>query len=388
MPRSRAVVDELRHGRPDLAPHPPLRPVIGAVTPLSVLYDRVVAASARGEARAAHAAFLAIVGLHARGAADRVPTALPRRSVAWRRYSEVRRIDLIALATGARAVAKFEDLREPVAAALSARLRAKGLGVVYVGPYTKRFDVSVSDAAGPAARSGLYTVIASHGSEAPAIAEMERDRSIEGARRAGLLLGYPRCCVEAFVSVEASVVSAVEGINEAAIRSSAGLHDEIPWEMNTLSEFSPVGFTPCRADCPEALAFARRLLDALGHADPEGRSVVERALRRPVLFFRYPIFYVFEGSSAPGHSGGRPPITPGPAGATRAVRYSAALPNDDGAGLPRALCAWQEEEFGRALADGDLVVLSETALEVRRGGETRARWSLADARVPVLFRFR
>jgi hypothetical protein len=341
------------------------------MTSLEVLYDRLFAASAAGDARAAHHAFLAVVGLRARREVARVPTAPPARTVAMRRYGEPRRIDLVALASGARKVAKFEDLRGHDAGRLAARLGAEGLTVVRVGPYTKRFDVSVSDDAGRAARAGLYTVIASRGAEAPAVAEAERDRSAEGTRRAGLLLGYPPCCVDAFVSASGSAAAEEAGINEAAIRSTAGLDGEIPWEMNTLSHMSPIGFTPCRAGCPGALAFARRLLDALGRADPAGLVVVERVLRRPVLFFRYPILYVLDGAPAP----------------ACAVGYAAALPNDDASGLPAVLAAWQEDEIGSALAAGDRLELSGGTLCIRRAGAVVAAWELADARVPMLLRF-
>lgn len=195
--------------------------------------------------------------------------------------------------------------------------------------------------------------------------------SAEGTRRVGLLLGYPPCCVDAFVAASGSAAAGEAGINEAAIRSTAGLDGEIPWEMNTLSHMSPVGFTPCRAGCPGALAFARRLLDALGRADPAGLAVVERVLRRPVLFFRYPILYVLDGAPAP----------------ARAVDYAAALPNDDASGLPAVLAAWQEDELGSALAAGDRVELSGGALAVRRAGAVVAAWELCDARVPMLLRF-
>lgn len=344
------------------------------MTPLSTLYDRVSIASARGDARAAHEAFLAIVGLRPRRDVAAVPTALPARTIAMRRYDEPRRIDLVALRAGARPVAKFEDLAEPASVRLAVKLRAEGFTVVRVGPYTKRFDVSVADDAGAAAQQALYTVIASHGAEAPAVAEAERDRSAEGTRRAGLLLGYPPCCVESFVAVQSSRVAELEGINEAAVRSTAGLDAEIPWQMNTLSQLSPVGFTPCSAACPQALEFARRLLVALGRADPVGLAVVERVLRRPALFFRYPLFYVLDGTPVPGPA--------------RIAHYTTALPNDEGTGLPASLRAWQEDEIGRVLSQGDEVELTASALLVHRNGREIARWDLADARVPMLLRFR
>jgi hypothetical protein len=358
-------------------------------TALGALYDRLITSAARGDAPAAHEAFLAAVGLRARRAIDRLPSALPPRSARMLRYGEPRRIDRIALAAGARPVAKFEDLPLPDAARLERELAAEGLRSVRVGPYSKRFDVAVSGenaprhdgaASGPKPRSpsepmgGLYTVIGSRGCEAEAVAEAERDRSSEGTRRAGLALGYPACCVDRFVAVERGEAARREGINEAAIRSIEGLDDPIPWEMNTLSGMAPVGFTPCRARCPEALAFARRLLGALERSDPRGFEVVKRVLLRPILFFRYPLFYLLDGE-------------PVRRGAARAARYAHALPNDDGTGLPGVLRAFQYEEIGAALDEGDEVELDERALTVRREGAEVTRWELAGARVPRLLCF-
>jgi hypothetical protein len=331
---------------------------------LAALYDEVACASARGDVRAAHAAFLAIVGLGPRREATAVPTEPPANTVGMLRYGHPKRIDILALLGGARRVAKFDDLPLAAAEAFERRLRAKGLRTVRVGPYAKRFDVAVSGGAG----DGLWAVLASWGREAEEVAEAERVRTPEGTRRAGLALGYPPCCVEHFVAVERTPEAEDEGINEAAIRSIGGDHNAIPWEMNPLSWMSPLGFTPCRWDCPEALAFARRVLEAARARDPAAAALIRRALERPILFFRQPIFYVLEGERSPG-----------------GVRYAQALPNEPHAGAD--LAAWQAWELGSALNAGDEVRLAPERLEVRREGAVTARWTVVDPRVPMVLRF-
>jgi hypothetical protein len=340
---------------------------------LSNLYDQVVQASSRGDARAAHAAFLRIVGLAPRRDAAAVPHAQPPATISMLRYDRPRRIDILALLGGARPVAKFEDLSPSGAAALEAKFRAKQLQVVRVGPYAKRFDVAVSDEDGARGREGLYTVIASVGSEAQAVADAERTRGADSARLAGTALGYPACCVASFVAAERSEAARLEGINEAAIRSITGHVGVVRWEMNTLSMMSPIGFTPCRADCPEALAFARRVLAAVERVSTDEARVVKQVLSRPVLFFRYPMFFSLDAVEAPT--------------ASAKVRYARALPNDDGAPRAPVLHAWLHNEIGAPLTEGDEVELDQDVLAIRRLGEPIARWDIADARVPMLLRF-
>jgi hypothetical protein len=209
--------------------------------------------------------------------ADGLPTEDPPR-VPMLRYDVPRRIDLLALRRGARAVAKFEDLSGERAGALQRSLPE--FETVLVGPYGKRFDIVEDQRAGQ-----LYTVIAGRGTIASEVAEAERDRSEQGTRRAGQLLGYPSCCIEMFVEVSRD---ASEGINEAAIRAFA--RGPIPWQLNPLSTDSPIGFMPCSPSCRAARDFAERILNVV-----DDRAVLERTLRRPILFFRYAAFFVIEG---------------------------------------------------------------------------------------------
>lgn len=334
---------------------------------LSTLYDRLYAASARGDARDAHLAFLEITGLEPRRDVSDVPTALPPRTVSVVRYDEPRRIDFVALERGARSAAKVEDLDAQAADAVEARLRDAGLEVVRSAPYRKRFDVPESDDLGGA---DLYNLYVSRGGQAREIALAERDRTPDGTRRAGLALGYPPCCVEHFVSLERSRATYDAGLNEVALRAFTG-DGVVPWELNPLSTLAPVCFTPCRAACPAALAVARGILAALRDADPAAYDAARDALRRPVLFFRFSLFWVLSGADVDGAT----------------VRYRDALANDDHTHAPTALAAWAWDEIGSPLAQGHELSLDGDALEVRAGGQTVARWGMPSPPVARLLRF-
>lgn len=313
----------------------------------------------------AWSAFHELVGLAPR---TRAPTeaSSPVELVRQLVYTETRAIDLVALGSGARDVTKFEDLTAERAAELEGDLRARGLHVLRFGPYTKHFDLAMTSDA-PTRGKELFNVVASRGSiaGARAVADAERDRSPAGTRAAGRALGYPECCIEHFIEVAASRLAHEWGVNEAAVRS----WDEapIPWQANPLSLHSPIGFTACSARCPRALAFAERLLAPLPARELE---TVRQVLSRPILFFRYPLFFVLDGESTP-----------------RGVRYRRALLNDDGTDAAPGLHAIAQAEIGSVLAMGDFVELGSESLVVRRGAEEVGRWAVVDRRVPRLFRF-
>ena len=216
---------------------------------LAARYDRLRVAHARGAGAGCVRAFHDVAGI-VDGPAALEGGGPP--GVAWMRYDRPRRVDLLALRAGARAVAKFEDLDRGTALALDRRLRAEGFRTARVGPYGRRFDVALST---PEATVDRHLVVASRGAEAEAVVEAERDRSAEGARRVGLLLGYPPCCVERFLALERSPEAERDGVNEAALRA---LLDGPPvhWSLHPLCAESPVGFVPCSGRCPRALAFA------------------------------------------------------------------------------------------------------------------------------------
>jgi hypothetical protein len=315
---------------------------------LAQVFDALERATQGRDLAAANRALETILGVRA-GATDFPPPDDPPR-VAMLRYDVPRRIDLLALRRGKRAVAKFEDLSLARATALSTTLEGEGLPAVRVGPYAKRFDVSIAD---DAAKGALYTVIAGRGTIAAEVAEAERDRSSAGTRRAGQLLGYPACCIERFVEVSQSAAADDEGINEATLRAFVG-DGSVPWELNPLSVSSPIGFMPCSANCRPALAFAQRVLSAVDR-DP----VVERTLRRPILFFRFSAFFVLDGE---------------PNAFSRAAL--------NGVGPATTIERWTHHVVGRALGDARSVALDATALVMGA-----ARIDLASRAVPLLLRF-
>jgi hypothetical protein len=335
---------------------------------LGALFREVDEAHRAGDAARARAAYLAAAGL----ASDDPPPVMvppaPPPGVPLVKWRTPRRIDLVALEAGARRVAKFEDLSPGEARRVQAWAAARGFRSVVAGPYHKRFELAV---AAESAAGQLYSAIVSHGDEAEQVAAAEQDRSPEGTRRAGLALGYPPCCVERFASLPRDGLALRDGVNEAAIRAIAGVREGLPWETNPLYQASPVGFSACRADCPEALAFARRLLGALVKADPAAGEVVRATLSRPVLFLRHSLAFVLDGESpAPGR-----------------VRYRRAVMADAGDAWRAGLGAWHHHEIGRALEAGDETTLDDGMLRVLSGGRERRRWRVVDPDVPMLLRF-
>lgn len=321
---------------------------------LAARYDAFYEALRRKDAEGARRRFLALAGVR-EAKAWTVSGALAAPLI---RYEVPRAIDLAALRAGARDVAKFEDLPLKTARGLREKLQRAGFQTLTVGPYTRRMDVtlSVDDATAESARSERYTVIASRGDEARAVAEAERDRTPDGTLRAGLALGYPRCCVERFVAVEQSPEAARDGVNEASLRAFLDTGTP-PWELNPLSDLSPVGFMPCGANCPGALAFARGVLAALE------RDAYDRAravLSRPVVFMRYTMFWALDGAAVRDGS----------------VRYTRAVAQDDPS--LGELARWRDEHFGEALAAGDTVAIEEGVLRVTREGQTVAAWELTE----------
>jgi hypothetical protein len=201
------------------------------------------------------------------------------------------------------------------------------------------------------------------------VLEAEDDRSPEGTRRAGLLLGYPPCCVERFVEVSQSPEAREEGVNEAGLRAFVGEGEALPWRLNPLCTVSLVGFLPCGPGCAPALAFAQRVLDALAAEDRDGVRRVRATLVRPVLFFRYPLWFSFDGAVQ-----------------GTDVVYRGALRNDDGEAHP-AWTSWAEGIVGCALQVGEGVSLRDGALAVTSPLGEVARWRLTDPKVPRLLRF-
>jgi hypothetical protein len=123
--------------------------------------------------------------------------------------------------------------------------------------------------------------------------EAELARTLEGARTLGLLLGYPACCVEAFVSA---------GSDRRAQRlwAAAAGRTEGPFaaRLNALDHavFSYVSWFPCRFDCAPSLALADALATEIERRHPELVRAIDRALGAPRLVLAPEVQLVIEGS--------------------------------------------------------------------------------------------
>lgn len=335
-------------------------PVRSSAVDLADRYDELRRAEGRRDDERARRTFHEIVGLAPLDAP--LPPGPPPARTALLRHDQPRAIDLQALRRGARALVKFEDLAFEAAVSLERRLRAEGFSVVRPAPYARRFDVGLTVGGAPS----RFDVVASRGDLAARFVEAERDRTADGARAAGALLGYPRCCVEHFVALERSAGAQREGVNEAQLRAFADGAATIPWELNPLSQHAPVGFAACSPRCPAALAFARRLLGVL---DDDERRVVRRVLQRPLLVLRLPLLFAFDGAEEEEEGW---------------LRYHAVAVHDHGSHA--ALQAWGARTVGAALGASDRVRLDETRLTIA-GPRGAFEWALTSPRVPRLLRF-
>ncbi len=99
-------------------------------------------------------------------------------------------------------------------------------------------------------------------------------KALEAHARLGELLGYPRCCVEAYVArvargvercADGSIAHELFAAVEDALARSALRHSR----LNTLRRGAGalVSFEPCRFDCPSALRLAAGGADAMSPAD-------------------------------------------------------------------------------------------------------------------------
>jgi hypothetical protein len=118
-------------------------------------------------------------------------------------------------------------------------------------------------------------------------AQFERDeaRKLAGARELGRRLGYPTCCVEAFVhSVETSASDPEIDDNwrrlDAAwvARPNPRINSMLFGELLQL-----ISFDPCHFDCPNAGAIASALFERLTEMAPVAAEALAAQLARPVV---------------------------------------------------------------------------------------------------------
>lgn len=109
---------------------------------------------------------------------------------------------------------------------------------------------------------------------------------VEAHRQVGALLGYPACCVEAFVERLAHEVPHAHEDWAAARAALAATRTNPSYKLNTLlwpARTLLVSFYPCRYDCDRALGYATRLLVALARRAPAETAQLALALAVRVI---------------------------------------------------------------------------------------------------------
>jgi hypothetical protein len=163
-------------------------------------------------------------------------------------------------------------------------------------------------------------------------------------RALGAALGYPPCCIAAFVEVRD--LSNAE-IRFRALRRTPGRAPRLL--NNVVEERALVSHCLCRYDCPASLRYAEALFQELSRLDPATAAELERGLGGLVALFR---------------SGGvlRLLATAGPTEGT--YRFAALEASGGGAGL---------EHWRAALGDADAVDVCGGDVRVLRGGAETCR---------------
>lgn len=156
----------------------------------------------------------------------------------------------------------------------------------------RRFDFREEVAAGDVRRRGaglarVALMVSREAAKAERAAALQQDDPSRHAAELGALMGYPACCVQAFLRQDARNDNAANR-HLAARRTSAA---RWPWELNDFVD-KPFPFHPCRYDCDAALGFARAVYATL---DEDARATLARRLARPLLYLTHGQSLHFDG---------------------------------------------------------------------------------------------
>lgn len=189
-------------------------------------------------------------------------------------------MDLFLVSEGLRVLGKWEGVQKDRLDPALERLRGLGLVFTVLEGFTGH-DVNVFF--GPDAE--LVERGASSEQQQRAARRIEDCATFSA--EVGRLLGYPPCCVEAFVNGPQQDVPALSRLGGSLERMAPTMLDFFP------RSFAPVGFVPCDLGCPAALAHGERVARALADVYGIGRDSLEHALRGVVLWSSGPHFVLF-----------------------------------------------------------------------------------------------
>lgn len=177
-------------------------------------------------------------------------------------------------------------------------------------------------------------------------------------RAIGELMGYPRCCVEAFA---AQTSRSNNTRNRYATAARTGEDGAWPWELNNLHTLL-IPCYPCSYACGAARALAASALSAMDAAHPGARRAIGERLARPALYFDHERQIVLHGEAS----------------GDTARFQGVSVPE----GSPRDFAA-----FAGAVGAGDELTLTDEALVVRAAGSVILRLRRTDPGLGFLARF-
>lgn len=188
--------------------------------------------------------------------------------------------------------------------------------------------------------------------------DTRRRRDAHAARILGGLLGFPRCCVDAFSEVARDGRDERAGMLEHALAHSEAFAPRL--NNLSLGAFHYIGWSPCRFDCAPSLAIADEAAAELRRRDQGAFVVVERILGRPRLWFDERRQLIFSGRFADGVL------------RFGSVRTPWALDGDD---RHRALEWLFYAELAPLLIGGGALVQDGDGWTLHRSGEPPRPWS-------------
>lgn len=213
------------------------------------------------------------------------------------RYRGFKPAELAMVMANLKPVVKLEDIPIEQAQRFAARI-ATQRQIEIGAPYRKDYLLLRSAPCEASDPEALVCLFVSAGAQAAELVELER-AAREDAQTAGRLLGFPTCCVDAFVADFKRSREDQDTINDDAARrllANAAPERFASWKVNPLADDELLGFYPCRADCPQALARADSVIAALAIMRPDELEQIRKRLARPVLFWRLPFFGVALGT--------------------------------------------------------------------------------------------
>lgn len=195
--------------------------------------------------------------------------------------------EFVAVAAGLKPVLRTYAVRLDRYARLKRALAAAGLRCERSAFRVSASDDTALDPAGPS----VYVYVSR--SAAPAAAARDCEARLFGrrepSRAASLefsrLMGYPRCCFEAFLRfVKGAPGRDSHYMEYGALRRTRGLP---AWRLNNLirGDHYLVSHYPCSYRCRPSLAYASSLLEALRERLPAAARRLEALLKLPVLKF-------------------------------------------------------------------------------------------------------